>query len=63
VCVAGEFNPEIAPPPLLARLAGVAEAEAPSALEARIKMVQQAVRGDFLQIVGAPGDGNGAQPR
>ena len=58
VCVTGEFNPDTAPAPLLARLAGIGGTEGPSALQSRIKMVQQAVRSDFLQIVGAPGDGN-----
>ena len=63
VCAAGEFAPETAPPPLLARLAAIAEVDSTAALEARIRTVQQAVRGDFLHIVGAPDDGNAAQPR
>jgi [glutamine synthetase] adenylyltransferase / [glutamine synthetase]-adenylyl-L-tyrosine phosphorylase len=63
VCVAGEFSPDTAPPPLVTRLAAIAGVEAPHALERRIRMVQQAVRDDFVQIVGAPSDGNVAQPR
>ena len=63
VCVAGEFNPDTAPPPLLARLASIAGVDSPATLLARIGTVQQAVRGDFLQIVGAPSDGSAAQPR
>jgi glutamate-ammonia-ligase adenylyltransferase len=63
VCVAGEFAPATAPPPLLARLAAIAGVDRPDALEARIRTVQQAVRGDFLQIVGAPSDGNAVHPR
>jgi len=63
VCVAGEFSPETAPAPLVARLATIAGVEAPGAFEARIRMVQQAVRDDFVQIVGAPSDGSAVQPR
>ena len=63
VCVAGDFVPETAPPPLMARLAAIAGVEGAEALERRVRTVQQAVRGDFVQIVGAPGDGNAAQPR
>jgi glutamate-ammonia-ligase adenylyltransferase len=63
VCVAGDFAPETAPPPLMARLAAIAGVEGAEALERRVRTVQQAVRGDFVQIVGAPGDGNAAQPR
>lgn len=63
VCVVGEFSPETSPAPLLARLAAIAGAEDAGALEARIRMVQQAVRSDFLQIVGASSDGNAAPPR
>jgi glutamate-ammonia-ligase adenylyltransferase len=63
VCFSGEFNPETAPPPLRARLAGIGGVDSFEALEARIRTVQQAVRGDFLQIVGAPRDGNGASAR
>jgi [glutamine synthetase] adenylyltransferase / [glutamine synthetase]-adenylyl-L-tyrosine phosphorylase len=63
VCVVGDFSPDTAPAPLLARLAAIAGAENPAALEARIRLAQQAVRSDFLQIVGAPRDGNSVQPR
>ena len=63
VCVVGEFSPETAPAPLLVRLAAIAGAGDPAALEARIRVVQQAVRGDFLHIVGPPSDGNAAEPR
>ncbi len=63
VCIAGEFNPENAPAPLRARLARLAGVGDFSALEARMRTLQQAVRGDFLQIVGAPGDPNSAGTR
>jgi glutamate-ammonia-ligase adenylyltransferase len=63
VCVSGEFSPETAPPPLMARLAAIAGVDRPDALEARIRTVQQTIRGDFVQIVSAPGDGNAAHPR
>jgi [glutamine synthetase] adenylyltransferase / [glutamine synthetase]-adenylyl-L-tyrosine phosphorylase len=60
VCVAGDFAPETAPPPLMARLAAIAGVDGAEALERRVRTVQQAVRGDFVQVVGAPGDGNAA---
>jgi glutamate-ammonia-ligase adenylyltransferase len=63
VCVAGEFNPETAPPPLLARLCQMARLDDFAALQAQMELVQRAVRSDFLHIVGGPRDGNGAGPR
>lgn len=63
ICVAGEFNPDTAPAPLRARLAAIAGVDTSEALQARIASVQHAVRRDFLQIVGAAGDGNGGARR
>lgn len=54
VTVTGEFAPASAPPPLIARLADLAGADSREALEARVSMLQQAVRADFFHIVGAP---------
>jgi [glutamine synthetase] adenylyltransferase / [glutamine synthetase]-adenylyl-L-tyrosine phosphorylase len=63
VAIAGEFNPETAPPPLLARLSRLARQDDFGALQAQMRMVQQAVRNDFAQIVGAPSGGNPAARR
>jgi [glutamine synthetase] adenylyltransferase / [glutamine synthetase]-adenylyl-L-tyrosine phosphorylase len=63
VCVAGEFDPETAPPPLRARLGHVTRLESFDRLQSEIRLVQQDVRADFLQIVGPVRDGNGEQPR
>jgi len=57
VCVAGDFHPETAPQPLQQRLAQLGRVQSFDALEAEMRILQHAVRGDFLQIVGAPGDG------
>jgi len=63
VCIAGDFNPETAPSPLLARLSRLARLDDFDTLQSEMRLAQQAVRGDFLLIVGPPGDGSGAQPR
>jgi len=57
------FSPEEAPQPLMARLAAVAGAASPDEVEARLLALQQAVRADFVQIVGPLGDGNAAPTR
>jgi len=58
ICVAGEFDPSAAPPPLLDRLAGLVGAADFEALEAVVRAQQAAVRADFVQIVGPLGDGS-----
>ncbi len=63
ICVEGEFNTETAPPPLRARLAAMVGAADAEALEERVRALQQAIRADFVQIVGAPGDGTAAAAR
>jgi hypothetical protein len=50
------LKPDAAPAPLLARLAAIAGCRI-DALEAVVRASQSAVRADFLQIVGQPGDG------
>ncbi len=62
ICIEGEFRPDAAPAPLLARIAGLAGV-APEGLEAHVAAVQAEVRADFVRIVGAPGDGNGQAAR
>lgn len=54
----GDFLPEGAPPPLLVRLAAIVGAASPDQTEERLRDLQAAVRGDFLQIIGSLGDGN-----
>jgi glutamate-ammonia-ligase adenylyltransferase len=58
ICVAGDFNPTEAPEPLRARLTALAGASDFEALEQRLRMLQMAVRADFVQIVGPLGDGS-----
>ncbi len=57
------FSPETAPAPLMARLAAIAGVTDLSQIEARLLAMQQAVRADFVQIVGPPGDGSAALTR
>ncbi len=59
----GDFSPEGAPPPLLARLAAIVGANSPDETEERLRALQTAVRQDFLHIVGALGDGNPTSAR
>lgn len=57
ICVAGEFNAEDAPPPLLKRLAEAGGASDFEQLEALIGERQAEVRAAFVRIVGPIGDG------
>ncbi len=63
IAVDGEFSPETAPAPLLARLAGVIGASCADESEAKLRALQADVRADFLQIVGPPSDGNAKPSR
>ncbi len=63
IAVEGDFAPDAAPAPLLARLSTIVGASGPDMSEAKLRDVQAAVRGDFLQIVGLLGDGNAAPAR
>lgn len=63
ICVAGDFAPESASPPLLARLAALMDVADAEELETKVRALQDAVRADFLQIVGAPSDGNALDGR
>lgn len=58
IAVDGEFTPEVAPAPLLARIAALLGAATAEETERRLSALQQAVRADFVQIVGLPGDGS-----
>lgn len=62
ICVEGEFKPDAAPPPLLARLAERIGTP-PDAVDAAIRDLQSKVRARFVQIVGAPGDGTASPAR
>jgi [glutamine synthetase] adenylyltransferase / [glutamine synthetase]-adenylyl-L-tyrosine phosphorylase len=63
VAVGGDVSAETAPAPLRARLSELARLGSFEALQAQMRLVQHSVRGDFLQIVGVSGDGNGAEAR
>jgi hypothetical protein len=56
--VAGEFNSDHAPQPLVGRLAGIAGVSGGRELETMLRATQAAVRADFLHIVGSAGDGS-----
>ncbi len=58
VSVGGDFKPEAAPPPLLARLSDIGGQPDFAALEAEMRLLQQQVRADFLATIGAPPEGN-----
>jgi glutamate-ammonia-ligase adenylyltransferase len=59
ICVLGDvLDPGLAPAPLQARLAGMADAPSLSAMEARLRELQGMVRADFLNVVGPLGDGS-----
>jgi [glutamine synthetase] adenylyltransferase / [glutamine synthetase]-adenylyl-L-tyrosine phosphorylase len=58
IAVDGEFSPEAAPAPLSARVVALLGAQTVEDAEQRLSALQQAVRADFVQIVGAPGDGS-----
>lgn len=57
------FSPETAPAPLMARLAAIVGVTDLSQIEVRLLAMQQAVRADFVQIVGPLGDGSAALTR
>ncbi len=61
--VASSTDASLWPAPLKARLAALDGAEAFAALEARLETVQTEVRAAFLELVGAPSDGEGAPAR
>lgn len=63
ICVAGDFKPIDAPEPLRTRLTVLAAVADFEALEGRLRMLQTAVRADFVQIVGPLGDGSQALGR
>jgi glutamate-ammonia-ligase adenylyltransferase len=58
ICIAGDFEPDEAPPPLRDRLAALLGAPDFTALEAMMRALQAGVRADFVQIVGPLGDGS-----
>jgi Lon protease-like protein len=58
ITVDGDFTPEAAPAPLCARIAALLGAQNAEEAEQRLGAMQQAVRADFVQIIGAPGDGS-----
>lgn len=58
ICIAGDFDPKSAPPPLLQRLAGLLGAADFKAAQAAVRATQAGVRADFVQIVGPLGDGS-----
>jgi glutamate-ammonia-ligase adenylyltransferase len=63
ICVAGEFAPDAAPPPLLERLAALGGAPDFEALEEKVRAVQARVRAAFVQLIGPLGDGSQALRR
>lgn len=63
ICVAGEFAPEAAPPPLLERLAALGGVANFEALEDKVRDEQARVRALFVQLVGPLGDGSQALRR
>ncbi|MGE0741049.1 MAG: bifunctional [glutamine synthetase] adenylyltransferase/[glutamine synthetase]-adenylyl-L-tyrosine phosphorylase [Hyphomonadaceae bacterium] len=58
VCVQGDFAPDAAPPPLLARVAALLGAADFEGAEAELKALQDSVRADFVQLIGPLGDGS-----
>lgn len=58
ICVAGEFNPAMAPPPLRTRLAGIVGVDDFETADEKLAETQAGVRTDFLRLVGEPGDGS-----
>ena len=56
--IAGDFEPERAPPPLLRRLAGLMGVADFEAAQSMVKAMQTAARADFVQLVGPLGDGS-----
>jgi glutamate-ammonia-ligase adenylyltransferase len=58
ISIAGDLDPESAPPPLLDRLADMVGANGAPWLEERVRFIQAGVRALFVQLVNAPGDGN-----
>lgn len=58
ICVAGEFAPTEAPPPLRERLAAFGGAADFEALEEKVRRTQLEVRALFVELVGALGDGS-----
>jgi len=63
ICVPGEFNLDAAPKPLVGRLAALAGVSSWEELETTLRATQAAVRADFQQIVGGPGDGSATLAR
>jgi glutamate-ammonia-ligase adenylyltransferase len=63
ICIAGEFNLESAPKPLVGRLAAIAGVSGGQELETVLRATQAATRADFLQIVGPGGDGSAKPSR
>jgi glutamate-ammonia-ligase adenylyltransferase len=63
IAVDGEFTPEAAPAPLSSRVAALLGAENAEGAQKLLLSLQQAVRADFVQIVGPPGDGSAALVR
>jgi glutamate-ammonia-ligase adenylyltransferase len=63
IAIDGDFTPEAAPAPLLARLAAIVGVADPGALETGLAEAQAAVRADFQQILGVAGDGSQSSAR
>lgn len=58
IAMAGDFRLDAAPPPLAVRIANMLGADSVETAEERLLALQEAVRGDFVALVGLPGDGS-----